>query len=137
MSENKNNGSEWLKMALLADAVQEVQEEQYEQYVPDEFEDDDDETLEEMMRCAFEALLLNPGCDFGDWQQILIQDYGTEVADAYGSSNPPEVFGELRDLWDAPYYDPNSGLEYDYKEWAEAFATEQSVQMYYDLIDKA
>lgn len=47
-----------------------------------------------------------------------------------------EVFADLANLWESPYYDKNSGLEYTFSQWAEAFASEASVQMYYDLTDK-
>lgn len=90
------------------------------------------DTLDELKAAAFEVLLLNPGSEQGDWSKILMEQYGTEVVDAYGN-NPIEVFAELEDLWETPYYDRNSGLEYKFNQWAEAFATEASVQMYYDL----
>jgi len=94
--------------------------------------DEQDDTLEELKAAAFEVLLLNPGSEQGDWSKMLMEQYGTEVVDAYGN-NPSEVFAELEDLWETPYYDRNSGLEYKFNQWAEAFATEASVQMYYDL----
>ena len=90
------------------------------------------EALEELKTAAFEVLLLNPGCELTDWTNILVEQYGTEVVDAYGN-NPDDVFAALTDLWETPYYDFNSGLEYTFKQWAEAFATKQSVEMYYDL----
>lgn len=92
----------------------------------------EDETLEELKAAAFEALLQNPGCDQADWAKILVEDYGTEVVDAYGN-NPREVYAALADLWEDSYWDCNSDLEYSFKQWAEAFATDASVQMYYDL----
>ena len=88
--------------------------------------------MDELKASAFEVLLLNPGSDQGDWAQILVEQYGTEVVDAYGN-NPDEVYAELADLWETPYLDKNSGLEYKFETWAMAFATEASVQMYYDL----
>lgn len=91
-----------------------------------------DETLEELKAAAFEVLLLHPGIGQGDWSQILVEQYGTEVVDAYGS-NPNEVFADLADLWQAPYYDGNSTLEYTFETWAQAFATEAAVRMYHDL----
>lgn len=94
-----------------------------------------DETMDELKAAAFEALLLNPGCEQSDWVNILLEQYGTEVVDAYGN-NPTEVFADLADLWESSYYDKNSGLEYNFKTWAEAFATDAAVQMYYDLTDK-
>ena len=42
----------------------------------------------------------------------------------------------LEDLWESPYLDEVSGLEYDFKTWAEAFSTDAAVQMYYDLTEK-
>lgn len=92
-------------------------------------------SLEELKAAAFEVLLLNPGCEQSDWAQILVEQYGMEVVDAYGN-NPQEVYASLVDLWESPYFDKNSGLEYDYKTWAEALWTDASVQMYYDLTER-
>ncbi len=94
-----------------------------------------DETLEELKAAAFEVLLLHPGSEQSDWSQILVEQYGTEVVDAYGN-NPNEVFADLANLWKTSYCDLNTGLEYTFNQWAEAFATEASVQMYYDIIEK-
>lgn len=116
------------KMALLMKATQKARE-QYEE--PDE----PDDALEELKAAAFEVLLENPGCEQSDWAQILVEQYGTELVDEYGPS-PADVFASLADLWESPYYDENSGLEYDYKDWAEALWTEAAVQMYYDLTAK-
>lgn len=92
-------------------------------------------SLEELKSAAFEVLLLNPGCEQSDWAKILVEQYGTEVVDAYGK-DPAEAYASLEDLWESPYLDEVSGLEYDFKTWAEAFATDASVQMYYDLTTK-
>lgn len=91
--------------------------------------------LEELKASAFEVLLLNPGCDQAEWADILVGQYGTEVVDAYGT-DPEEAYASLADLWESPYFDKNSGLEYDFKTWAEAFATDAAVQMYYDLTER-
>lgn len=107
------------KMALLMKAVTTANEQ--------------DETLEELKAAAFEVLLLNPGCEQSDWAKILVEQYATELTDAYGT-NPADVYASLADLWESPYFDKNSGLEYDYKTWAEALWTDAAVQMYYDLI---
>ena len=89
-------------------------------------------SLDELKAAAFEVLLLNPGCEQADWAKILVEQYGTEVVDAYGK-DPAEAYASLADLWESPYFDTNSGLEYDYKTWAKAFATEESVMMYHDM----
>ena len=89
-------------------------------------------SLDELKAAAFEVLLLNPGCEQSDWANILVEQYGTEVVDAYGK-DPEEAYSSLADLWENPYFDTNSGLEYDYKTWARAFATEESVMMYHDM----
>lgn len=93
------------------------------------------DTLEELKSSAFEVLLLNPGCEQSDWADILIEQYGTELIDAYGT-NPQDVYASLAELWESPYFDKNSGLEYDYKTWAEALWTDAAVQMYYDLTER-
>ena len=93
------------------------------------------DTLEELKAAAFEVLRLNPGCEQSDWAKILVEQYGTEVVDAYGK-DPAEAYASLEDLWKSPYLDEVSGLEYDFKTWAEAFATDAAVQMYYDLTEK-
>lgn len=92
-------------------------------------------SLEELKTAAFEVLRLNPGCEQSDWAKILVEQYGTEVVDAYGK-DPAEAYASLEDLWESPYLDEVSGLEYDFKTWAEAFATDAAVQMYYDLIER-
>ena len=92
-------------------------------------------SIEELKAAAFEVLLLNPGCEQSEWADILVEQYGTEVVDAYGKY-PAEAYASLEDLWETPYLDEVSGLEYDFKTWAEAFATDAAVQMYYDLTEK-
>lgn len=92
-------------------------------------------SIEELKAAAFEVLLLNPGCEQSEWADILVEQYGTEVVDAYGKY-PAEAYASLEDLWETPYLDEVSGLEYDFKTWAEAFSTDASVQMYYDLTEK-
>lgn len=91
-----------------------------------------DPLVDELKAAAFEVLLLNPGSEQSDWAQILVEQYGTEVVDAYGN-DPNEVYADLADLWESPYYDERSGLEYTFEEWAQALYTEQSVQMYHEL----
>ena len=92
-------------------------------------------SMEELKAAAFEVLLLNPGCEQRDWADLLVEQYGTEVVDAYGK-DPAEAYASLEDLWESPYIDEVSGLEYDFKTWAEAFSTDAAVQMYYDLTEK-
>lgn len=92
-------------------------------------------SLDELKTAAFEVLLLNPGCDQSDWAKILVEQYGTEVVDAYGK-DPAEAYASLETLWESPYLDEVSGLEYDFKTWAEAFSTVAAVQLYYDLTEK-
>lgn len=92
-------------------------------------------SLDELKAAAFEVLRLNPGCEQSDWARILVEQYGTEVVDAYGK-DPAEAYASLADLWESPYLDEVSGLEYDFKTWAEAFSTDAAVQMYYDLTEK-
>ena len=89
--------------------------------------------LEVLKEAAFEILKENPGSDFGDWQQEFVSEYGNELVEEYGD-NPQDVYSALSDLWESPYYDDASELEYNYNEWALAFATEEALQMYHDMI---
>lgn len=93
-----------------------------------------DPLMDELKAAAFEYLLLNPGSDFGDWQQGLISEYPDIVVDALGS-NPHEAMSGLADLWESEYEDPETGLWQDFKEWAEAFSNESAVGIYYHLVD--
>ena len=93
-----------------------------------------DPLMDELKAAAFEYLLLNPGSEFGDWQKGLIEDYPTEVVDALGN-NPNEVYSDLADLWEREYLDPKTGMEQKFSEWAESFANESAVGVYYCLVD--
>lgn len=93
-----------------------------------------DPLMDELRDAAFEYLLLNPGSEFGDWQQGLIEDYPTEVVDALGN-DPADVYSSLADLWEDDYEDTKTGIEQRFSDWALAFATEQSVNIYYELVE--
>lgn len=93
-----------------------------------------DTLMDELKDVAFEFLLLNPGSEFGDWQQGLISDYPTEVVDALGT-NPEEVNAALADLWESDYCDTKTGIEQKYSDWAMSFANEYAVGVYYFLVD--
>lgn len=93
-----------------------------------------DTLMDELRDAAFEYLLLNPGSEFGDWQNGLIQEYPTEVVDALGS-NPNEVMSDLADLWEREYLDPKTGMEQKFSEWAMSFANEHAVGVYYFLVE--
>lgn len=93
-----------------------------------------DPLMDELKDAAFEYLLLNPGSEFGDWQQGLIEDYPTEVVDALGN-DPADVYSSLEDLWEDDYEDTKTGIEQSFSDWALAFATEQSVNIYYELVE--
>ena len=94
-----------------------------------------DEAMAELRDAAFEVLHLHPGIGRDEWVRLLLTQYGTEVLDALGT-DPPKVCTSLVHLWTTPYRDEASGLERTYDSWAKAFATEEAVQMYYDLIER-
>lgn len=121
-----------LKMLkILMNAINEVEEENQEE----EFDEASD-FYAELKEAAWNILHENPGTDFGDWQMMLIEQYPTEVVDALGT-NPPEVFAELSDWWDCMDYDDGVlEIPHTFREWAEYFATERSVELY-DLLVEA
>lgn len=119
------------KLKILMNAINEVEEENQEE----EFDEASD-FYAELKEAAWNILHENPGTDFGDWQMMLIEQYPTEVVDALGT-NPPEVFAELSDWWDCMDYDDGvMEIPHTFREWAEYFATERSVELY-DLIVEA
>jgi hypothetical protein len=93
-----------------------------------------DPLMDELKHAAFEYLLLNPGSEFCDWRQGLIQEYPTEVVDALGN-DPDEIYSDLANLWQDDYLDPTTGIEQSYAEWAQCFSNEPSVGIYYFLVD--
>lgn len=119
------------KLKILMNAINEVEEENQEE----EFDEASD-FYAELKEAAWNILHENPGTDFGDWQMMLIGQYPTEVVDALGT-NPPEVFAELSDWWDCMDYDDGVlEIPHTFREWAEYFATERSVELY-DLLVEA
>lgn len=119
------------KLKILMNAINEVEEENQEE----EFDEVSD-FYADLKDAAWNILHENPGTDFGDWQMMLIEQYPTEVVDALGT-NPPEVFAELSDWWDSMDYDDGVlEIPHTFREWAEYFATERSVELY-DLLVEA
>lgn len=118
------------KLKILMNAINEVEEENQEE----EFDEASD-FYAELKEAAWNILHENPGTDFGDWQMMLIEQYPTEVVDALGT-NPPEVFAELSDWWDCMDYDDGVlEIPHTFREWAEYFATERSVELYDRLVE--
>lgn len=96
----------------------------------------EDEFYAELKEAAWNILHENPDTDLENWKMMLIEQYPTEVVDALGT-NPPEVFAELSDWWDSMGYDDGiTDLCYTFRDWAEYFATERSVELY-DLLVEA
>ena len=120
------------KLNMLMNAFNEVKAEENQEEELDEAPD----FYADLKEAAWNILHENPGTDFGDWQMMLIEQYPTEVVDALGT-NPPEVFAELSDWWDCMDYDDGVlEIPHMFREWAECFATERSVELY-DLLVEA
>lgn len=127
MSEDKD----LKKLNMLMNAFNEVKAEESQ-----EEEEEAPDFYADLKEAAWNILHENPGTDFGDWQMMLIEQYPTEVVDALGT-NPPEVFAELSDWWDCMDYDDGVlEIPHTFREWAEYFATERSVELY-DLLVEA
>ena len=128
MSEDKD----LKKLNMLMNAFNEVKAEENQEEELDEAPD----FYADLKEAAWNILHENPGTDFGDWQMMLIEQYPTEVVDALGT-NPPEIFAELSDWWDCMDYDDGVlEIPHTFREWAEYFATERSVELY-DLLVEA
>lgn len=128
MSEDKD----LTKLKMLMNAINEVKEEESQE----EELDDEVDFYEELKEAAWNILHENQETDLENWKMLLIEQYPTEVVDALGT-NPPEVFAELSDWWDSMGYDDGiTDLCYTFRDWAEYFATERSVELY-DLLVEA
>ena len=127
-----NEDKDLKKLNMLMNAFNEVKAEENQEEELDEAPD----FYADLKETAWNILHENPGTDFGDWQMMLIEQYPTEVVDALGT-NPPEVFAELSDWWDCMDYDDGVlEIPHTFREWAEYFATERSVELY-DLLVEA
>lgn len=127
-----NEDKDLKKLNMLMNAFNEVKAEENQEEELDEAPD----FYADLKEAAWNILHENPGTDFGDWQMMLIEQYPTEVVDALGT-NPPEVFAELSDWWDCMDYDDGVlEIPHTFREWAEYFATERSVELY-DLLVEA
>lgn len=93
-----------------------------------------DPLREELKTAAFEVLLENPGSELEDWISDLIEMYPTEVVDALGT-DPEDVESQLADMWSEPYFDPATGLEMTYSDWAITLCNEMTIDLYYALVD--
>lgn len=84
----------------------------------------------ELKTAAWNVLHENPGYGFDEWVQTLMDEYPTEVVDAIGS-HPAETYASLADMWDSEdYEDTGTGECHTFKDWAEYFATDRSVELY-------
>lgn len=92
----------------------------------------DEEELDfyaELKEAAWNVLHENPGIDFGEWSQSLIEQYPTEVVDALGAT--PDVYASLADMWDSDdFTDEDTGECHTFARWSEYFATERSVELF-------
>lgn len=93
-------------------------------------EENEQDAMQELKDAAWNVLHDCPGCDCGDWMQELFEQYPSEVVDALGV-NPYEVRAQLEDCWDSmDYEDKRTGKSERYRDWAEYFCTEKSVELY-------
>lgn len=84
----------------------------------------------DLKEAAWNVLRENPGYGFDEWVQTLMEQYPAEVVDAIGS-HPAETYASLSDMWDSEdYEDTETGECHTFKDWAEYFATDRSVELY-------
>lgn len=113
------------------------EEKQYEMFDPFENEEENVYSLmDELKEVAWNILHENPGLDFDEWMQTLIEQYPAEVVDALGV-DPTETYASLVDMWDSgDYEDTATGECHTLREWAEYFATDRSIELY-DMLAEA
>lgn len=88
-----------------------------------------------LKEAAWNVLHENPGFGFDEWVQTLMEQYPSEVVDAIGS-HPAETYASLADIWETEdYEDEQTGECHSFKDWAEYFATDRSIELYDTLVD--
>lgn len=93
------------------------------------------ELMEVFKRAAFDVLRDNEGCDCQDWINILVGEYGKEVVDAF-DDDPFYVNSMLSDYWDSmDYEDPDTGICFTFRDWAEYFANWEHREVYDKLVE--
>lgn len=118
-----NEDIELDKLRILLNAVEAIEEEEPDFYA-------------ELKEAAWNVLHENPGFGFDEWVQTLMEQYPSEVVDAIGS-HPAETYASLADMWDTEdYEDTDTGECHSFKDWAEYFATDRSIELY-DLLAEA
>ncbi len=92
--------------------------------------------VEDLKDAAWDVLHENPGSNCRMWIETLIGEYPTEVVDALGT-DPDEIMDQLAQWWRSmKYNDEITGLCYTFGEWAEVFASDQSVADYNALVKR-
>jgi len=118
-----NEDIELDKLRILLNAVEAIEEEEPDFYA-------------ELKEAAWNVLHENSGFGFDEWAQTLMEQYPSEVVDAIGS-HPAETYASLADMWDSEdYEDEETGECHTFKDWAEYFATDRSIELY-DLLVEA
>lgn len=91
--------------------------------------------MDKLKRAAFEVLRDNDGCECQDWINALIGEYGEIVVDAIGE-DPYDVNSLLSDYWDSmDYEDPDTGICFTYRDWAEYFINWEHREVYDKLVE--
>ena len=94
-----------------------------------------DEFIEDLKLAGWNVLHDNPGSDFGDWEQSLVEEYPTEIIDALGT-DPEEVYSQLADWWESmEFCDEITEICCSFKNWSEYFVNEHAVELYDMLVD--
>ncbi len=111
------------KLQMLLNAVEAIEDEEPDFYAV-------------LKEAAWNVLHENPGFGFDEWVQTLMEQYPSEVVDAIGA-HPAEAYASLADMWDTgDYEDKETGECHSFKDWAEYFATDRSIELY-DLLAEA
>ncbi len=85
---------------------------------------------QELREGAWLILHNEPGLSFEQWRQELLEQYPTEVVDTFGP-DPDEAYKIIAQWWETEQYeDRNTHMRKAYKDWAEIFANEKTVEVY-------
>lgn len=87
----------------------------------------DNNFSEEIKDVAFETIVLNPGCTYERWLDIMMEECMAEITDETGGGDIGDL---LSRLWLSHYVDSKMNKDMTIEEWAHHFSTKQDVELY-------
>lgn len=87
--------------------------------------------MKELIDCAFEAIILHPGCQYEEWMATMLELYIPELVDVFGSEES-DIEGGLAELWATPYQPEGAKDSLSIYTWSLTLKDQESIREYFD-----